>query len=62
MTPTQIADIRKRSNLSQSQLARRLGVSVRAVQAWEQGWRRPGGPACMMLEVLGREAGKRGRK
>jgi putative transcriptional regulator len=52
VTAVEIAAIRHACGLSQSQLARRLGVSLRAVQMWEQGLRRPGGPAVLMLEVL----------
>ena len=32
--------VRAARSLSQSQAARAIGVSVKALQAWEQGWRR----------------------
>jgi len=61
MTAVQIADIRARARLSQSQLARRLGVSPHTVQNWEQGLRRPSGPAILMLEVIQRESNRGGK-
>ncbi len=52
MTAADIRAIRESARLSQSQLARRLRVSVSTVQSWEQGLRRPGGPAVLMLETI----------
>ena len=46
-----VADIRVRMNLSQSEFARLLGVSVRTLQDWEQGRRSPSGPARTLLQV-----------
>jgi putative transcriptional regulator len=64
MTAAAIVAIRERAHLSQAALARHLGVSAHTVANWEQGLRRPGGPAILMLEVIAREAGKpaKGRK
>lgn len=45
-------DVRDQLGLTQKELANRLGVSVRAVQSWEQGWRSPRGPAEKILEEL----------
>ena len=56
MTPAEITAIRVGAELTQEQLAKRLGVTIRAVQFWEQGLRKPGGPAVCMLEAIGREA------
>ena len=39
LTAETLRQVRHELGLSQSQLARRLGVSVDAVQAWEQGLR-----------------------
>jgi putative transcriptional regulator len=61
MTPEKITAIRKRAGMTQEQLAHALRVSVGAVRSWEQGARKPGGPAVCMLEVLARE-GKGGGK
>lgn len=49
-----IADIRKKTGLSQSGFARLLGVSVRTLQEWEQGRRVPSGPARMLLAIANR--------
>ncbi len=46
-----VAEIRSRMNLSQSEFARLLGVSVRTLQDWEQGRRSPSGPARTLLQV-----------
>lgn len=40
---------RKALGLTQTEFARRLGVSVRTYQDWEQGRRQPSGPAEAML-------------
>jgi putative transcriptional regulator len=54
MTLPQIADIRARTGLSQTEFARLLGVSVRTLQEWEQGRRAPSGPARMLLSIAHR--------
>ena len=46
--------IRKRMGLSQSGFAAVLGVSTRTLQDWEQGRRRPTGPARALLRVADR--------
>jgi putative transcriptional regulator len=43
--------IRERLALSQDQFAGLLGVSVRTLQDWEQGRRRPQGPALALLRI-----------
>lgn len=43
--------LRERYGLSQDQFARMLGISVRTLQNWEQGRRRPHGPARVLLRV-----------
>jgi putative transcriptional regulator len=48
-------EIRKRLNLSQHSFALRLGVSVRTLQAWEQGRRTPSGPALALLRIADQE-------
>ena len=45
------ARIRKASGLSQSEFAEILGVSVRTLQDWEQGRRRPSGAAATLLRI-----------
>jgi putative transcriptional regulator len=46
-----VAAIRERYGLSQDQFASLLGISVRTLQNWEQGRRRPRGPARVLLRV-----------
>lgn len=43
--------IRARLNLSQSAFAGLMGVSLRTVQDWEQGRRKPSGPAAALLRI-----------
>jgi putative transcriptional regulator len=45
---------RLKSNLSQSQFAKLLGVSVRTLQEWEQGRKHPSGAAKTLLKVAQR--------
>jgi putative transcriptional regulator len=46
-----VARIRAAYGLSQDQFAALLGISVRTLQNWEQGRRRPHGPARVLLRV-----------
>lgn len=43
--------IRKKLKLSQSAFAGLMGVSLRTVQDWEQGRRKPSGPAVALLRI-----------
>ncbi|MEA3241653.1 MAG: helix-turn-helix domain-containing protein [Pseudomonadota bacterium] len=47
--PPQI--IRSKLNLSQSAFAGLMGVSLRTIQDWEQGRRKPSGPAVALLRI-----------
>lgn len=47
--------IRERLGMSQAAFARMFGISVATLQNWEQGRRRPEGPARMLLRVIDRE-------
>jgi putative transcriptional regulator len=49
--PPDVKTIRNKMNLSQSAFAGFLGVSVRTLQDWEQGRRKPSGPATVLLRV-----------
>ena len=44
-------EIRARMELTQKEFAALLGVSVRTLQGWEQGRRRPRGPSERLLRV-----------
>jgi len=47
--------VRERTNLSQSEFAHLLGVSVKTLQNWEQDRRRPSGPAAALLRIIAYE-------
>lgn len=49
--PAAPQDIRAKLQLSQAAFARLLGVSLRTVQDWEQGRRKPSGPAEALLRI-----------
>lgn len=49
--PAAPQEIRQRMNLSQSAFAGMMGVSLRTVQDWEQGRRKPSGPAEALLRI-----------
>jgi putative transcriptional regulator len=47
----------RRLHMSQGAFAKLLGVSVRVVQSWEQGEKRPSGAARRLLQVAERNPG-----
>lgn len=49
--PAPVQVIRTRLNISQAAFAGLMGVSVRTVQDWEQGRRKPSGPAAALLRI-----------
>ena len=51
LAPVNVKTIRRRLGKSQSEFARMIGVSVSTLQNWEQGRRRPDGPARALLRV-----------
>lgn len=51
MEPAPVEVIRSKLNLSQAAFAGLMGVSVRTVQDWEQGRRKPSGPAEALLRI-----------
>ena len=50
-----VAAVRQQFGLSQAAFARRFGLDVTALQAWEQGRRRPDRTARLLLAVIARE-------
>ena len=50
-TPAPPKIIRTKLKLSQSAFAGLMGVSLRTVQDWEQGRRKPSGPAVALLRI-----------
>ena len=49
--PPDIKSVREKLNVSQSEFALMIGVSLRTLQNWEQGRRKPEGPANALLRV-----------
>jgi putative transcriptional regulator len=49
-----VISARKKSRLSQTEFAKLLGVSVRTLQEWEQGRRKPSGAAKKVIEIAER--------
>ncbi|MGH8504637.1 MAG: helix-turn-helix domain-containing protein [Stenotrophobium sp.] len=48
---TPAAAARMKTGLSQAQFAARMGVSVRTLQDWEQGRRKPSGAALTLIRI-----------
>jgi putative transcriptional regulator len=51
ITEPDVKAVREKYQLSQSQFASLLGISVKTLQNWEQGRRIPRGPARVLLQV-----------
>ena len=51
-SPERLRALRARLGLTQAQFARRFGFSLDTVQQYEQGRRRPSGPASTLLRVI----------
>ncbi len=51
LAPVNVKAIRRRLEQSQAEFARMIGVSLATLQNWEQGRRRPVGPARALLKV-----------
>lgn len=49
--PVVVKNIRRKLHKSQPEFARMIGVSVNTLQNWEQGRRRPVGPALALLKI-----------
>lgn len=52
LSAAQVAQLRTRMRLSQAEFAGLLSVSAKTIQAWEQGLRRPDGPARRLMQLL----------
>ena len=50
--PRAIARLRGKLKLSQAALARFINTSVYSVQKWEQGVKKPSGPALKLLHII----------
>jgi putative transcriptional regulator len=51
-TPRSIARLRRKLRLSQAALASFINTSVYSVQKWEQGSKKPSGPALKLLHII----------
>ena len=49
--PVIVKNIRKKLHVSQSEFAYMIGVNISTLQNWEQGRRRPDGPALALLKI-----------
>ena len=49
-----VAALRRFVGLTQSQFAKAIGISVHTLRNWEQGRRRPEGPAIALLRIAAR--------
>ena len=49
-----ISALRRFVGLTQAQFAQAMGISVHTVRNWEQGRRRPAGPAIALLRIAAR--------
>ena len=54
-TPEDVRDLRTRMGLSRAQFAQKFGLTLDTVQQYEQGRRRPSGPASTLLRVIDAE-------
>ncbi len=52
MERAEIAALREKLNASQAVFARYLNISVKTVQAWEQGLNKPSGAALRLLTIV----------
>ena len=50
--PRSITRLRRKLKLSQAALARFINTSVSTVQKWEQGAKKPSGPALKLLHII----------
>ena len=51
-TGEEVVAIRTRRKMSQAQFARLLAVSVKTLQSWEQGVRKPSKPTMRLLQIF----------
>jgi putative transcriptional regulator len=55
MAEPDVAVIRKKYEMSQESFASLMGISVATLQNWEQGRRKPHGPARVLLTIVDRQ-------
>ncbi len=47
-----VKNVREKMRVTQEEFAAKLGISLRTIQHWEQGDRKPQGPARVLLTLL----------
>lgn len=52
ITQTDVALARQKAQMSQASFAKTLGVSIRTLESWEQGVRRPSGAAQSLIKLF----------
>ncbi|THK42599.1 helix-turn-helix domain-containing protein [Methylophaga sp. SB9B] len=52
--PNEVAEARSKTGLTQLEFAEVLHISPRTLQEWEQGRRKPSGPAKALIEIASR--------
>ena len=52
VTEPNVVTIRSKTGLSQPAFAKSIGVPLGTLKNWEQGRRRPEGPACVLLALI----------
>lgn len=55
--PEQIIALRKKLELTQEELARKLNTTFSTISRWENGWSEPSNMAVGLLEQLNKEKG-----
>jgi len=50
-----VRSVRRKLHMTQKEFARSFGFSVYSIRNWEQGKRRPEGPARVLLTIIDRE-------
>ena len=50
--PSEVAVIRAKTHKSQTEFAQMIGISVSTLRNWEQGERKPTGPAMVLLKIV----------
>lgn len=53
-TNNDVKNIRKNMNMTQKQFSKSFGVSIKTIEAWENGRNRPNGVAMRLLEICER--------
>ncbi len=55
VSPADVRAVRSKLGLTQDKFAILFGVSVYTLRNWEQGRRKPEGPACALLKIIEKE-------